>query len=92
MTPPHPGSFIRTEILEELDLSISRAADLLGVRRATPSDLVNGKSNPSPEMARRIEKGLGVSMDLLMSMGAWHDCHAMRRRADEIDVRRYRSA
>ena len=92
MTPPHPGSFIRTEILEELGLSIARAADILGVRRATLSDLVNGKASLSPEMALRIEKAFGVSMDTLLRMGAWHDGYAMRCRADEIDVKRYQSA
>ena len=92
MSPPHPGSFIRTEILEELGLSVSRAAAILGVRRATLSDLVNEKAGLSPEMALRIEKAFGVSMDSLLRMGAWHDSHAMRRRADEIDVERYRPA
>ena len=55
MSPPHPGIFIRTEILEALGLSVSRASDILGVRRATLSDLVNGKAGLSPEMALRIE-------------------------------------
>ncbi len=44
MKPSHPGDFIRTEILEELGLAVSKAAEVLDVRRATPSDLVNGKS------------------------------------------------
>jgi addiction module HigA family antidote len=59
MTPPHPGSFIREEILDELRLSISQAAEALGVRRATLSDLVNGNAALSPEMALRIEKAFG---------------------------------
>ena len=54
MTPPHPGEFIRDEILDELSLSVSEAADVLGVRRATLSDLVNGKAALSPEMVLRI--------------------------------------
>jgi addiction module HigA family antidote len=64
----------------------------LGVRRATLSDLVNGKAAVSPEMALRIEKAFGVSMDTLLRMQAWHDGHAMRRKADEIDVERYEPA
>ena len=89
MTPPHPGAFIRDEILEELGLSVSEAADVLGVRRATLSDLVNGKAALSPEMALRIEKALGVDMEMLLRMQTWHDAHEMRRRAGEIDVKRY---
>lgn len=92
MTPPHPGRFVREEILDELGLTVSRAAEILGVRRATVSDLVNENAALSPEMALRIEKAFGVSMDTLLRMQAWHDSHAMRQRADEIDVRRYEPA
>lgn len=57
--PPHPGDLIRTEILEALGLNISRAAQILKVRRATLSDLLHGKANLTPEMAIRIEKAFG---------------------------------
>jgi antitoxin HigA-1 len=92
MTPCHPGEFIREEILAELGLSIARAAEILGVRRATLSDLINGKAALSPEMALRIEKAFGVSMDTLLRMQAWYDSHAMRQRAGDIDVKRYEPA
>jgi addiction module HigA family antidote len=91
MKPPHPGDFIRTEILDELKLSITQAAEILGVRRATLSDLVNEKAALSAEMALRIEKAFGVSMDTLLRMQAWYDSYAMRQREDEISVRRYES-
>jgi addiction module HigA family antidote len=89
MRPAHPGGFIRTEILDELDLPVSRAAEILGVRRATLSDLVNEKAALSPEMALRIEKAFGVSMDTLLRMQAWYDSYAMRQRQDEINVPKY---
>ena len=92
MTPSHPGEFIRTEIIEELGLSITMAAEVLGVRRATLSELLNCKSALSPEMALRIEKAFGVSMDMLLRMQAWHDATRMRARSDEIIVRRYQPA
>jgi antitoxin HigA-1 len=91
MTPPHPGEFIRDEILSELGLSVSEAANVLGVRRATLSDLVNGNAALSPEMALRVEKAFGVDMEMLLRMQAWHDAAAMRRRAGEIDVKPYRA-
>ncbi|HJU18705.1 MAG TPA: HigA family addiction module antitoxin [Stellaceae bacterium] len=90
MAPPHPGAFIRDEILDDLGLTVSAAAEVLGVRRAILSDLVNGKTGLSPEMALRIEKAFGANMETLLRMQAWHDAHAMRRRAAEIDVKRYR--
>jgi addiction module HigA family antidote len=92
MKPPHPGSFVREEILQELKLSVAQAAEILGVRRATLSDLVNGRASLSPEMALRIEKAFGVSLDTLLRMQAWHDSYAMRQRESEIQVKRYEPA
>jgi addiction module HigA family antidote len=92
MRPAHPGSFIRIEILDELDLPVARAAEILGVRRATLSDLVNEKAALSPEMALRVEKAFGVSMDTLLRMQAWYDSYVMRQRQDEINVRKYEPA
>ena len=92
MKPVHPGPFIRAEVLNELGLSISHAAEILGVRRATLSDLVNGKAALSPTMALRIEKAFGISMDTLLNMQAWHDSHAMRQRQAEVPVRKYKAA
>ena len=89
MTPSHPGDFIRTEIIEELGLNVTRAARILGVRRATLSDLLNGNAALSPEMALRIEKAFAVSMDMLLRMQAWYDATQMRARSDEINVERY---
>lgn len=90
MRPSHPGEFVREEILNELGLSVSRAAEVLGVRRATLSDLVNGNASLSPETVLRLEKAFGVSMDMLLRMQAWYDSYAMRKRADEITVRPYK--
>jgi addiction module HigA family antidote len=89
MKPPHPGDFIRTEILDELGLTVARAAEILGVRRATLSDLVNGKASLSPEMALRIEKAFDMSMDTLLRMQVWYDTYTMREREGEINVQRY---
>lgn len=86
MTPSHPGAFIRIEILEELELSVSAAARILGVHRATLSDLLNGNASLSPEMALRVEKAFGLSVDLLLRMQAWYDAAQMRARAGEVDV------
>lgn len=89
MTPSHPGDFIRTEVIEDLGLSVTRAAQILGVRRATLSDLLNGHASLSPEMALRIEKAFQLSMDLLLRMQAWYDAARMRAREDEVNVQRY---
>lgn len=90
MTPTHPGEFIRAEILEPLRLNISDAARVLGVRRATLSDLLNSKAALSPEMALRVEKAFGVDMEMLLRMQAWYDTTAMRQRAGDVKVKPYR--
>ena len=92
MTPSHPGDFIRTEVIEALNLSMTSAAQVLGIRRATLSALLNGHSSLSPEMALRIEKAFDVNMDMLLRMQAWWDASQMRSRASEVDVRRYEPA
>ena len=89
MTPSHPGDFVRTEIIEEFSLSVTQAAEILRVRRATLSDLLNGKASLSPDMALRIEMAFGLSMEMLLRMQAWYDAAMMRARADEVDVKRY---
>ena len=89
MPPVHPGEFIRTEILDELKLSIAKAAKVLGVRAATLSDLVNEKASLSPEMAMRIELAFELKADLLLRMQALYDSMIIRRKAGELKVRRY---
>ena len=73
MAPSHPGDFIRTEIVEELGLSVTETAEILGVHRTTLSDLLNSNTTLSAEMALRIEKAFGISMDTLLRMQAWYD-------------------
>ena len=90
MTPSHPGDFVRTEVIEELGLTVTKAAGILGVRRATLSDLLNGNASLSPAMALRVEKAFGVSMDMLLRMQAWYDASQMRARASEVSVEPYR--
>jgi antitoxin HigA-1 len=52
--PPHPGEYIRKDVLPALDMTITELADHLGVTRATLSALVNCKSDLSLEMAQRL--------------------------------------
>ena len=87
--PPHPGDIIRTEVIEALGLTVSRAAAILKVRRATLSDLLAGKAALSPEMALRIEKAFGPDMDHLLRMQLAYDVAETRQLSRQIDVKRY---
>ena len=88
--PPHPGTFIRTEILGPLELTVTAAARVLGVSRPTLSSLLNGQADLSGEMALRLEKAFGVRMDTLLRMQASYDIVRTRQRAKSIRVRPYR--
>ena len=88
-TPPHPGDLIRTEVIEALGLSVSKAAEILQVRRATLSDLLHGKAALTPDMALRIEKAFGPEMDHLLRMQLAYDVAKTRDRAKNISIERY---
>ena len=90
--PPHPGEIIREEIIKALGLTVTGAAEILGVRRATLSDITNGKASVTAEMALRLEKAFGVSMDLLLKMQAGYDAAQARLHSDQIKVRRFKPA
>ncbi len=87
--PPHPGDFIRTEIVEPAGLTVTAAATALRVSRPALSSLLNGRADLSGDMALRIEKAFGVSMDTLMRMQSSYDIARARQREGRIKVKRY---
>jgi addiction module HigA family antidote len=90
--PPHPGDFIKTEIIEPYGLSVTAAALALGVSRPTLSSLLNGKAGLSGNMALRIEKAFGVKMDTLMRMQSAYEIAQTRKREKLIRVQRVQCA
>lgn len=89
LNPPHPGRFIRSEILDPLGLSVTATAEALGVSRPTLSNLLNGNAALTGDMALRLEKAFGVSMDTLMRMQLSYDLAQTRKRSNTIRVKRY---
>lgn len=87
--PPHPGAFVKSEVIEALNLSVTEAAEALGITRAALSTFLHGRSNLSPEMGLRIEKAFGLSMDTLMRMQCSFDIAQARTREGDIQVARY---
>jgi addiction module HigA family antidote len=89
--PPHPGDFIRTEIIQPARMSVTAAAAALQVSRPALSSLLNGKADLSGDMALRIEKAFGVKMDTLMRMQSAYDIAKTRKREKQIHIRRIRA-
>jgi antitoxin HigA-1 len=87
--PPHPGDFIRTEIIEPAGLTVTAAAIVLQVSRPALSSLLNSKADLSGDMALRIEKAFGVKLETLMRMQSAYEIAKTRSREKEIRVRRF---
>ncbi len=87
--PPHPGDFVRTEIIAPLGLTVTGAAAVLGVSRPTLSSFLNGRADLSGDMALRIEKAFGPKMETLKRMQSAFDIARARKRQGAIHVRRF---
>jgi len=88
--PPHPGGVVLDECIEPLGLTITQAAEALGVTRVTLSELVNGKRGISPEMAVRLSKAFGGSAESWLVQQAQYDLAQVK--ADRIKVKRLEPA
>lgn len=88
--PPHPGRSIRTACLEPLGLSVTDGAKLLGVTRQALNNVVNGKADISPEMAIRLSKAFGSTLETWLQMQLAFDLAQARKNADSIKIQRYR--
>jgi antitoxin HigA-1 len=71
--PPHPGRIVRQECIEPLGLTVTAAAEALGVTRQALNNVVNEKAAISPEMAVRIAKAFGGSADMWLRMQMVYD-------------------
>jgi len=84
--PPHPGVVVLQECIEPSGLNITQAAEALGVRSNTLSELVNAKRGISPEMAVRLSKVFGGSEQGWLVQQAQYDLAQVRR--DRIKLKR----
>ncbi len=90
--PPHPGEVIRELCLEPLGLSVTSAAQGLGVSRKALSELLNGHSGISPEMSIRLSKAFGGSPESWLAQQMHYDLWRARPRAGEIKVEAFKAA
>jgi addiction module HigA family antidote len=88
----HPGGWLKSEIVEPYGLSVTVAAEKLGVTRQAMSNLLNGSAGLSAEMAIRFEKAFGLHAETLLRMQAAHDLAKVRIRESDIKVQRVAAA
>jgi antitoxin HigA-1 len=86
--PPHPGATLREDVLPALGLSVTEAADALGVTRAALSRILNGHASVSPEMALRLERWLGADhggrAEVWLRMQSVHDLWVTEKAAKSV--------
>lgn len=87
--PPHPGGIVRRQCLDALGLSVTAAAEGLGVTRQALSDLVNERAGISVEMAIRLSKAFGSSPETWLGLQMAWDLWQARDREEAIQVRRF---
>jgi antitoxin HigA-1 len=85
--PPHPGEIIRELCLEPLGLTVTRAAQGLGVTRKTLSLLLNGHAGISPEMAIRLSQAFGRSPESWLQLQGQYDLAQVRKSPKKIKIK-----
>jgi len=85
--PAHPGHLLKDD-LDALGWTVAEAAEALGVTRQQLHRVIAGTSGVSPEMAIRLEKGIGTTADTWLRMQAAYDLAQARHRASSIKVRK----
>lgn len=83
-SPPHPGRIVREDCLPELNLTVGKAAEALGVSRQTLDKIINERGGITPEMAIRFEKVFGSSADTWLRMQLAYDLAQARDREADI--------
>ena len=84
----HPGPWLKRNVIDHVALSVTAAADHLGVSRQSMSKLLNGHQGLSAEMAIRFEKAFGLKANTLIRMQSAHELAEARAHEDEIEVER----
>lgn len=90
--PPHPGEVIRELCLEPLGLKVTDAAKALGVSRKALSELLNGRTGVSPEMALRLSIAFDTTPESWLTQQMHYDLWQARKKASGLKVEKFRAA
>jgi antitoxin HigA-1 len=86
--PPHPGEIVKALCLDPLGVSVTEAAEALGVSRKTLSSIINGKSGISPEMAVRLSIAFDTSSESWLNQQTQYDLWQAEQHRQELRVKR----
>jgi antitoxin HigA-1 len=88
MPPVHPGAVLREDVLREMKLSITKAAENLKVSRKQLSEVVNETAAVSAEMAVRLEDAFGVNAEFWLEMQKAYDIWKVKQSGRVNGIRR----
>ena len=93
LNPPHPGEGLREDVIVALGLTVTETAKALGVSRKTLSEITNGKSPITPDIAVRLERAFGnPPADMWLRLQAAYDLRRAERRLKNTPVRKLRQS
>ncbi len=87
--PVHPGTVIKHDCMDALNLNVTSAAKILGVSRTALSRVINGKASISPEIAIRVSKAFGSTPENWLRMQLAYDMSKICDIVDKIKIERY---
>ncbi len=86
--PPHPGEILRELCIEPLGISVTEAAEALGVSRKTLSSILNGRSGISPEMAIRLAKAFSTSPESWLNQQVQYDLWEAEQHTKDLKIKK----
>lgn len=82
LNPVHPGLYVKENYIQKQKLTVTKAAELIGLSRPSLSNFLNGKVSASTEMATRLERAFGIPSQVILELQAKFDAHAL----DKVDI------
>jgi addiction module HigA family antidote len=89
MKPSHPGAILREDVLKEMDLTVTKAAEILQVSRKLLSEIINEKAGISAEMAWRIEQAFGIDAQMWLDLQSKYDLWKVQESGKVAHIDRY---
>jgi addiction module HigA family antidote len=89
MKPSHPGAILREDVLKEMNLTVTKAAEILQVSRKQLSEVANEKASVSPEMAWRLELAFGIEAQLWLDLQSQYDLWKVQESGKVAHIVRY---
>ena len=85
----HPGRIIRQSCFVPHGLTVTKAAEVLGVSRQAINNLVNERAGISPEMAIRLSKAFGGAPETWLQLQMRYDLAEAQKQGKKIKAKRY---